>query len=141
MRGIERALPDARPIDRVAILRAAGRLPRAERRALGERLRRVDSLAPDERAALVAELEGLLARSNDRVEQFERNLDRWEGLSEAERDRYRAQMRRLRAMPLEERRRLLDEWERSRREPGSPPGGEGAPENSPQPSPDRSEPD
>lgn len=121
-RGLERALPDARPIDRLAIWRAASRLPRAERRALGERLRRVDSLAPDERAALVTELEGLLARANEDVERFERNLDRWEGLSEAERDRYRDQMRRLRAMPPEERERLLEEWERTRGKRGASEG-------------------
>src|SRR5690606_3486693 len=92
--GLERLLPDARPIDRLAILRAASRLPRAERRALGAKLRRVDALAPGERAALVAELEGLLAQANEDVERFERNLDRWEGLSEAERERHREQMRR-----------------------------------------------
>lgn len=115
MRGLLRALPEARPVERLAIVREAMRLPFDERRALRERLRRIDELAPDERSALVAELEGLLERANDDVDRLERNLDRWEKLSEAERERYRAQMRRLQEMPFEERQRLLDEWERAGR--------------------------
>ncbi len=115
MRGLLRALPEARPVERLAIVREAMRLPFDERRALRERLRRIDELAPDERSALVAELEGLLERANDDVDRLERNLDLWEKLSEAERERYRAQMRRLQEMPFEERQRLLDEWERAGR--------------------------
>ena len=113
LRGLVRALPDARPGERLAILREAARLPFEERRSLRERLRRLDELAPAERAALDAELAGLRARTGDDVERFERNLDRWEKLSEADRERYRAQMRRLREMSVEERSRLLEEWERS----------------------------
>jgi hypothetical protein len=117
MRGLRRALPDARPIERLAILRQALRLPVEKRRSLRERLRRFDALAPDERRVLVAELEGLRVEAD--VERLERNLERWEKLSEEERERYRAQMRRLWDMPLDERRRLLDEWERSGRGAGA----------------------
>ncbi len=125
LRGLVRALPDARPGERLAILREAARLPFAERRVLRERLRRLDELAPAERAALVTELEGLRERAGEDVERFERNLDRWEKLSEADRERYRAQMQRLREMSVEERRRLLEEWERS--DKGRAPAAEAAP--------------
>ena len=64
------------------------------------------------RAAAV-ELEGLRDRADPEIERLERNLDRWEKLSEADRERFRAQMQRLRDMPIEERQRLLDEWERA----------------------------
>ncbi len=113
LRGLVRALPGARAGERLAILREAARLPFEERRSLRERLRRLDELAPAERAALDAELAGLRERAGDDVERFERNLDRWEKLSEADRERYRAQMQRLREMSVEERSRLLEEWERS----------------------------
>jgi hypothetical protein len=120
MRGLARALPGARPVERLAIARQAMRLPAEERRALRERLRGFDALAPDERRALVAELEGLLARADEDIARFERNLGRWEQLSEAERERYRERLRRLRALPPEERRALLEEWERSRRKTDAP---------------------
>ena len=113
MRGLVRALPDARPVERLAIVREAMRLPFAERRGLRDRLRRIDELAPDERRDLVVELEGLRDRADPEIERLERNLDRWEKLSEADRERFRAQMQRLRDMPIEERQRLLDEWERA----------------------------
>lgn len=127
IRGLRRALPDARPIERLAILRQALRLPVEVRRSLRERLRRFDALTPDERQALVAELEGLRVEAD--VERLERNLERWEKLSEEERERYRAQMRRLWDMPLDERRRLLDEWERSGRGAGAVPEPDLAPEH------------
>lgn len=117
MRGLEIVLPEARPIERLAILREARSLPRAERRALGRRILRAESLAPAQREALAAELTVLLERANEDVERFERNLDRWERLPEAERERHRARLRRLREMPLDERLRLLEEWERARQSP------------------------
>lgn len=127
MRGLVRALPDARPVERLAILRQAMQLPFAERRALRERLRRIDALGPEERRDLVAELEVLRSRADPDLERLERNLDRWEKLSEADRERYRAQMQKLRSMPIEERQRLLDEWERE---------GKGARESRPESAPE-----
>lgn len=128
MRGLVRALPDARPVERLAILRQAMRLPFEERRALRERLRRFDALDPHERRVLVAELEVLRVEGAADVDRLERNFERWENLSPEERERYRAQLRRLRDMPLEERRRLLDAWERSGRGAGAVPGPESEPE-------------
>jgi hypothetical protein len=115
LQGLLLALPDARPGERLAIIREAAVLPREERLALRERLRRYEALAPDERRAVDETLGRLRARAGDDVERFERNLGRWEKLSEADRERYREQMRRLREMSVEERRQLLDDWERSGR--------------------------
>ncbi|MEZ4279889.1 MAG: hypothetical protein R3F21_09790 [Myxococcota bacterium] len=91
MRGLARALPRRRSS---GYDRAPGAAPaRGGAQHCASGLWRFDALAPEERRALVAELEALLTRADDDVERFERNLGRWEQLSEAERERYRAQMR------------------------------------------------
>lgn len=111
IRALERALPEFSPIERLVLLRAAAELPAAERKALRERLRGIDDLEPGERQALVAELEELIRGQATAIERFERNRNRWDGMSEAERQEARDQMKKLREMSVEERRSLLREME------------------------------
>ena len=111
MRALERALPEFSPIERLTLLRAVAERPEAERKALRRKVRRIDDLSPAERAAFVEELRTLIRGQGAEIERFERNRDRWEGMSEAERDEAREQMRKLRALSVEERRVLLEEME------------------------------
>jgi len=111
IRALERALPELSPIERLALLRAAAALPGDERTALRRRLRGIDALDAAERQALVAELRAMIRGQEAEIERFERNRDRWEGMSEAERQEAREQMKKLRAMSVEERRALLREME------------------------------
>jgi hypothetical protein len=106
------ALPDFSPIERMILLRAAAGLPEAERDSLRRGVARIDDREVPERRALIAELHNLIEGESGNIERLERNKDRWEGLSEADRNEYRAQMERLRAMSLEERRALLAEMEK-----------------------------
>lgn len=114
MRGLERALPDFSPIERMVLIRAAMSLSEEERGTLRRRLRRIDDLEPDERRAFLAELRGMIAAEGSELERLERNRRRWEGLSEGERAEVREQMRRWQAMSLEERRALLEAMEAER---------------------------
>ncbi|MEM9177357.1 MAG: DUF3106 domain-containing protein [Myxococcota bacterium] len=111
LRALERALPDFSPIERLSLLRAAAELPAEERKALRRRLRGIDEMAPPERAAFQAELREMIRGQAEEIERLERNRDRWRRMTEAERDEARAQMRKLRAMSVEERRALLREME------------------------------
>lgn len=115
LRRLERALPDFSPIERLLLLRAAAELPREEQESLRERVGAIDDLEPAERKQLIGELEGLIRAFDGEAERIERNRERWEGMSEAEREEYRAQMKRLRSMSVEERRALFEEMERSKR--------------------------
>ena len=65
-------------------------------------IRSVKSLVHGARAGL-AEPAGETAR-------IERNIDRWREMSESERESDREQMKRFRAMSVEDRRMLLDAW-------------------------------
>lgn len=117
LRALERALPDFSSIERLILLRAAAALPEAARKDLRKRLRRIDDLEPASRALLVAELKAMIRSFDGEIDRLERNRERWQGMSESERDEYRAQMKRLRGMSLEERRALLEEMERAREAP------------------------
>ena len=111
LRALERALPDFSPIERLTLLRASAELPAEERKALRKRIRVIDDLAPTERAALLAELRARIRAHASEIDRFERNRNRWKGMSEAERKEARRQMKRLREMSVEERRVLLREME------------------------------
>ncbi len=108
IRALEEKLPDFNAIERLILLRVAGAMPRDERRALRSRIDGIDEMAPAERQAFLAELKGLIAGFDGEVDRLERNRDRWKSLSESEREEYREQMRRLRSMTIEERRKLLE---------------------------------
>ena len=110
MRLLERSLPGWSAAERRILLRRLARLPEIERKALRRRLRRIDELDRDGRDELVSELRGMIEPEAEDIRRLERNIDRWDGLSEAERERYRRQLRRFRSLPLEERRKLLDAW-------------------------------
>jgi hypothetical protein len=113
MSGLRRALPELTEIERLVLLRNLFALPKDERKAMRRRLRGIDRLAQGERKKFVQELRDTAAEPGQESMRIERNVDRWRDLSESERDNYREQMRRFRALSGEDRRRLLDEWERS----------------------------
>jgi hypothetical protein len=75
-----------------------------------ERLRRIDELGPKERKEFARELRNRLAESPGETARIERNIDRWREMSESERESDREQMKRFRAMSVEDRRMLLDAW-------------------------------
>ena len=108
LRALERALPELSSIERVVLVRAVAQMPEGERKAFRRRLRRVDDMEPAERKAFLAEIDGLVRDAEGEVERLSRNRDRWQRMSESEREEYRAQMKKLRAMSPEERRRLFD---------------------------------
>jgi len=85
-------------------------LPKAERESLRRRLRKIDGLEPKERRQFADEPRDMLNESPGEAARIERNLDRWRRMSESEREKYREQMHRFRAMSAEDRRRLLDQW-------------------------------
>ena len=111
LRALERALPEFSPIERLALVRAVAALPEEERKALRKRLRGIDALEPPARRAFVDELRERIRGQEAEIERFRRNRDRWEGMSEAERREAREQMKKLRAMSVEERRALLRKME------------------------------
>jgi hypothetical protein len=67
---------------------------------------------------LVEELRAIADRPNAENRRIERNVDRWKDMSESDREKYREQMRRFQSLSVDDRRRLLDEWEDPKR--GSP---------------------
>ncbi len=44
------------------------------------------------------------------IHRFEQNVRRWQEMSEKQRETMRSQMRRFRGLPVDERKRLLDQW-------------------------------
>lgn len=116
LRRLERALPEMSSLERLVLLRAAADLPEKEQAALRERIRGADELEPAGRAALIADLREMIDGLAGEADRIERNRERWRGMSEAERETYRSQMKRLRALSPEEREELLREMERRRGE-------------------------
>jgi hypothetical protein len=113
MVGLRRVLPELTEIERLMLLRNLFALPKHERKLIRARFRNVDRLGPGERKRFIRELRDMTAGPSQESIRIERNVDRWRELSELERDNYRGQMRRFRSLSAEDRRRLLDEWERS----------------------------
>jgi hypothetical protein len=111
LRALERALPELAPVERLALVRAVAALPEEERKAIRERIRGIDALEPSAREAFVEALRERIRGQEAEIERFRRNRDRWEGMSEAERREARKQMKKLRAMSVEERRALLRKME------------------------------
>jgi len=111
---LERSLPDFSAIERMMLLRAAAELPEAERNALRKQVSRIDDLSPDDRQAFIAELKEMIRKVGPEVERLERNRRRWDGMSDAEREEFRGQMKKLRSMTPLERRALFAEMERNR---------------------------
>lgn len=105
-----RALPEFSRPERRKLLLHAMQLPSAERLALRERLRGIEELEPSERERFVSELRELIVTATRQSDRFNANLRRWQKMSEAEREALRGQMKRFRALPIEERKRLLDGW-------------------------------
>lgn len=114
MRRLARALPDFSAIERLILLRAAADLPKAEQDDLRRRIADIDDLEPEERAALIADLQSMIQGFEGEVERLERNRDRWEGMSRAEKDEFRDQLKRLKKMSPEDRRALFEEMEKRR---------------------------
>lgn len=110
LRSLRRALPDFSRAERRLLLLRALQLPQPERRALRQKLRGIDDLDPQQRAALETELRSLIEESVDDVDRFNANIRRWQQMSETDREQMREQMRRFRKLPIEKRRQLLDEW-------------------------------
>ena len=109
--GLRRAVPEINEIERLVLLHNLFALPVNEGKAMRRRLLRIDDLDAKQRARFVEELRGIANQPESDVGRIERNVDRWKGMSESERDRYRDQMRRFRELSVEERRKLLDAWE------------------------------
>ena len=110
LRALRGALPDFSRLERRLILRRAVQLPRAERKALRHRLLEIDELDSKARAALEMELRAMIDEQAEEIHRFERNVRRWQRMSEKQRDTMRSQMRRFRNLPVVERKRLLDQW-------------------------------
>ncbi len=107
------ALPEFSEIERLVLVRNLFELSKEDQEAMRRRLRRMDDLDPSKRNELLRELRAMAADSSRESGRIKHNVDRWRGFSEAERDRYRKQMRRFRDLSTQDRRRLLDEWEDS----------------------------
>jgi hypothetical protein len=60
--------------------------------------------------SLVHRARASLAESPGETARIERNIDRWREMSESERKSAREQMKRFRAISVEDRRMLLDAW-------------------------------
>jgi hypothetical protein len=56
----------------------------------------------------------MIRKVGPEVERLERNRRRWDGMSDAEREEFRGQMKKLRSMTPLERRALFAEMERNR---------------------------
>jgi len=54
---------------------------------------------------------------SDEMHRIEENVRRWQKMTPEERDEMREQARRFRKLPIEDRRRLLNEWVPSERPP------------------------
>jgi len=115
MRRLARALPDFTPIERLILLRAAADLPREEQDVLRRRIAGIDDLEADARAVWIADLTKMIQGVEGEGERRERNRDRWKGMTAAEKEEYRAQLKRLRKMSPEDRRALFDEMEKSQK--------------------------
>lgn len=113
MAGLGRVLPELTEIERLMLLRNLFALPKDERKLIRARFGDIDRLGPGERKAFMRELRDMTASPSQESIRLERNVDRWRELSKLERDAYRGQMHRFRSLSAEDRRRLLDEWERS----------------------------
>ncbi len=110
--GLRIALPDFTELERVVLVRALFAMPEAERDVFRKRLRTIDDLDEGQRRELVAELRHI---ANSPKAELEQNVGRWKSMSESDRDDYRERMRRFRSLSFEERKKLLDEWEKSDR--------------------------
>jgi hypothetical protein len=117
MIGLRLAVPEFSEIERLVLLRHLATLSKPERRAMRRRLGQMDDLDRGERAHFIEELRAIVDRPHGESQRLKRNVDRWKKMSESDRDRYRDQMRRFQALPVDERRRLLDEWEDLERTP------------------------
>ncbi|MFK7895478.1 MAG: DUF3106 domain-containing protein [Myxococcota bacterium] len=111
MKRIRESFPEFSAVERRILVREFRKLPDGEREQIRDDVRRVDSLSPKERKAVSSKLRGLVTNASQDVDQIERNLDRWEGMSKKEREVYRKQMRKLRSMSEEDRKSLIKEWE------------------------------
>ena len=110
LRALRQALPDFSRLERRLILRRAVQMPPAQRQGLRRRLLEIDELDSDARSALETELREMLHEQADEIHRFEQNVRRWQEMSEKQRDTMRSQMRRFRGLPVDERKRLLDQW-------------------------------
>lgn len=96
------------PEERRALRVRLRELPRRERRALWRDIQGFRELPAEERAALEARLLELKALGEADRAVVRENARRWSEMSEARRQRLRAQWKKLRALPPDERADLLD---------------------------------
>ncbi len=117
MVGLRHAVPEFSEIERLVFLRNLFAMSKAERRTMRKRLRGIDDLEAGKRKELIDELRTIIDKPSAESRRIERNVDRWKDMSESDREKYREQMRRFRALSVDERRQLLDEWEDPKRAP------------------------
>ena len=93
-------------------------LPAEERKELRKKIRNMRELPEAEQKLLRERLHDMMSLSKDEQRAFRKNAGRWAEMPDERREKLRLQMRRLRALPADERlallERLLDE---SQREP------------------------